>query len=164
RTYNPPREQEARAEARERLCDIAATELLMPEEIFKKYLLGFGVSISSLALLSNVFKASINTVALRIAEVCPEYCVTLQWQLRQRRKSKTLHLSNTKRKTYCTLKHPQAKPGSSIFKAYETDSIVKSRKDFKIGTEEKRLPMESKGFGYGENRRVYSLVFLKRSK
>lgn len=162
RTFNPVNLVKIRGLARERLCDIAASELLMPEEIFKKYLLGFGVSVSSIPLLSEVFKASIHTVALRIAEVCPESCVTLQWQLWQRRRPKTLRLSNTKRKTYCTPVHSQVKPGSSLFKAFETDNIVKSHKLFKVGNKVKRLPMESKGFGFGENRRVYSLVFLNR--
>jgi len=164
RTFNPQAQQKTRTIAVERLCDEAAAELLMPEEIFRRHLLGFGISVSSIALLSNVFKVSIPTVALRIEEVSPEPCITLQWQLWKRRRSKSLRLSWQRRKKNFMPKHDQIRPGSSLFKAYETDSIVKSRKDFKIGAEVKRLPMESKGFGYGENRRVYSLVFLERSK
>jgi Zn-dependent peptidase ImmA (M78 family) len=162
RTFNPTREQETRARARERLCDVAATELLMPKAIFRKYLLGFGVSVNSIALLSNIFKASIPTVAIRIEEVSSEPCVAFQWQLWRRRGSKMLRLSWSQRKERCTPVNKQAKLGSSIFKAFETDSIVKCHKLFKIGADVKRLPMESKGFGYGENRRVYSLAFLDR--
>ena len=161
RTFNPINLVKIRGLARERLCDIAATELLMPEAIFKKHLLGFGLSISSIPLLSNVFKASIHAVALRIAEVCPESCVILQWQLWQRRGTKTLRLSNTKRKTYCTPVNSKVEPNSSVYKAFKTDDIVKSRQKFMIGNEKKYLSLESKGFGYGENRKVYSLVFLK---
>jgi len=162
RTFNPPAQVEARKFARERLCDVAAKELLMPEAIFRKYLLGFGVSINSIMLLSNVFKASIPTVALRIEEVSPVPCVAFQWKLWRRRRSKALRLSWPRRKSHCIPMNTQAKSGSALFKAYETDSTVKCYKLFKLGTVVKRLPMESKGFGYGENRRVYSLAFLER--
>jgi Zn-dependent peptidase ImmA (M78 family) len=162
RTFNPQAQAIVRARARERLCDIVATELLMPESIFRKYLSGFGVSVSSFVLLSNVFKVSVPTVAIRISEVSPEPCIALQWQLWQRRRSKALRLSWPRKKANCMPVHTQAKPGSSLFKAFETDSTVKCHKLFKLGTEVKRLPMESKGFGYGENRRVYSLAFLER--
>jgi len=161
-TFDPQGQALAYSRAKERLCDIAATELLMPEAIFRKYLLGFGVSINSIMLLSNVFKVSIPTVAIRISEVSPEPCIALQWQLWQRRRSKALRLSWPRKKANCMPVHTQAKPGSSLFKAFETDSTVKCHKLFKLGTEVKRLPMESKGFGYGENRRVYSLAFLER--
>ncbi len=162
RTFDPQAPGRIVAKARERLCDIVATELLMPEPIFKRYLLGFGVSVDSIGLLSNIFKASIPTVAIRIEEVSPEPCVTLQWKLWQRRGYKSLRLSRPRRKANCMPVHAQAKPGSALFKAYESESIVKCHKLFKFGTEVKRLHMESKGFGYGENRRVYSLAFLER--
>ena len=162
RTFNPQAQAIVRARARERLCDIVATELLMPESIFRKYLSGFGVSVSSFVLLSNVFKVSVPTVAIRIEEVSPEPCITLQWQLWQKRRSKVLRLYCPRRKVNCMPLHTQAKPGSAIFKAFETDSTIKCYKLFKLGTVVKRLPMESKGFGYGENRRVYSLAFLER--
>ncbi len=161
-TFDPQGQAFAYSRAKERLCDIAATELLMTEAIFRKYLLGFGVSVNSIALLSNVFKVSIPTVAIRIEEVSLEPCIALQWKLWQRRGYKSLRLSWSRRKKNCMPVHAQAKLGSSLFKAFETDSVVKCRKKFKIGTEVKYLPMESKGFGYGENRRVYSLAFLDR--
>jgi Zn-dependent peptidase ImmA (M78 family) len=162
RMFNPQARALARARDRERLCDAAATELLMPGSVFTKYLSGFGVSINSIQLLSNIFKVSIPAVALRIEEVSPEPCIALQWQLWQRRRSKTLRLSWPRRKTNCMPVHAQVRLDSSLFKAFETDSVVKCHKLFKIGTAVKRLPMESKGFGYGENRRVYSLAFLER--
>ena len=37
RTFDPQGEADARKTARERLCDAAATELLMPESVFRKY-------------------------------------------------------------------------------------------------------------------------------
>lgn len=162
RTFNPQAQVENRKFARERLCDVAAKELLMPEEIFRKYLSGFGVSISSIALLSDVFKVSIPAVALRIEEVSTEPCIALQWKLWRKRKSKVMRLSWSHKKAQCIPIHTQVRLGSSLFKAFETDSVVKCHKLFKIGTAVKRLPMESKGFGYGENRRVYSLAFLER--
>lgn len=161
-TFDPQGQAFAYSNAKERLCDIAARELLMPEAIFKDHLLGFGLSVSSIPLLSKAFKASIHAVALRIEEVCPESCVILQCQLRKKRRSRTLHLSNARRQSYCTLVNSRVEPNSSLYKAFKTDNIVKGHRDFKISNEKKRLPIESKGFGYGENRKVYSLVFLER--
>ncbi|GAI57925.1 unnamed protein product [marine sediment metagenome] len=60
--------------------------------------------------------------------------------------------------------HTIARNTSSLYKAYQDDSPVKSLKLFKLDTVTKRLPMESKGFGRGENRRVISLAFPDRMK
>src|SRR3989304_2665441 len=93
RTFNSQAHWIARAKARERLCDAAATELLMPEEVFKKYLAGFGISIRSLEWLADIFKVSISSAAIRIAEASTEPCIALLWRLRPGTKSKTLRLA-----------------------------------------------------------------------
>jgi Zn-dependent peptidase ImmA (M78 family) len=169
RTFNPQGEQKARAAARERLCDAAATELLMPEHIFRKYLLGFGVSIHSIEWLANIFKVSIHAAVWRIAEVSAEPCIALMWQPWPRNRSKGLRLAwcagpgrKETGKGYYMPVHTRVAYPSTLHQAFENDKLVKSFKLFKVDNAVKRLPMESKGFGHGENRRVISLAFPDR--
>ena len=169
RTFNPQGEQKARAAARERLCDAAATELLMPELVFGKYLSGFGVSVHSIERLANIFRVSIRAAAWRIAEVSVEPCITLLWQLWGRSKPKGLRFMwrvgpgrESRSKANYIPVHTLVRYPSKLHRAYEHASPVKSSKLFKVDNVIKRLPMESKGFGHGDARRVISLAFLGR--
>jgi len=169
RTFNPQAHAIARAKARERLCDVAATEILMPELVFRKYLSGFGVSVHSIERLANTFRVSIRAAAIRTAEVSPEPCIALLWQPWLRTKSKGLRLAwsvgpGIKRadKGYYMPVHKRVAYPSTLHKAYESDRPVKSFKLFKVDTATKRCPMESKGFGRDETRYVISLAFPER--
>lgn len=143
------------SEAKERLCNIAAAKLLMPEKSFKKYLAGFGLSVSSIEHLAHTFKVSIQTAAIRIAEVSTEPCSVILWRQCQKPKSKGFFGYFMRKPMY--IRNP-----SSLLKAYESDSCVKSLKSFEIKYIKKRCLMESKGFGQGKTRYVISLVFLER--
>jgi Zn-dependent peptidase ImmA (M78 family) len=170
RTFNPQAHAIARAKARERLCDAAATELLMPEAVFKSYLLNFGISIKSLEWLANIFRVSISSTAIRIAEVSTEPCITLLWRPRKGAKSKALQLAwhvgpgnRSRIKGKYVPKHNLARHTSTLYKAYQHDSPIKCRKDFILDAGIKRIiPVESKGFGYDEARYVISLAFPAR--
>jgi len=171
RTFNPQTSRRLRGKIVERLCDRAATELLMPELVFIKYLSGFGVSVHSIERLANIFKVSAQATAIRIAEVSVKPCIALLWLARSGTKPKALRLAwcagpgiKSRGKAYYIPTHTNIRYPSVLHKAYEQDSHVKCHKLFKHGTEVKRLPMESKGFGYGENRTVISLAFLDRIK
>lgn len=169
RTFNPQGEQKARAAERERLCDVAATELLMPESVFKKYLSGFGISVHSIERLANIFRVAIRATAWRIAEVSAEPCIALLWQPWLRNRSKGLRLAwsagpgrkSSGKSSYMPL-HTYVRPPSTLHKAYESGKSVKSFKLFKLDTGVKRCPMESKSFGRGETRYVVSLAFPDR--
>lgn len=157
------------AKVRERLCDIAATELLMPEAVFRKYLTGFGASIHSVERLANTFKVSIQSAFMRIAEVSLEPCVALMWRPLPRTKPKALRLAwhvgpgrQSIVKANYVPTHTIAKSTSSLFKAYQYDSPIKSMKIIKINKATKRCPIESKGFGRDENRYVISLAYPDR--
>jgi len=170
RTFNPQAHAIARAKAKERLCDAAATELLMPEIVFKKYLLGLGVSISSIESLANVFRVSILAAAIRIAEVSTEPCIALLWRPQPGTKSKALRLAwhigpgnRSQGKDNYVPKQMLAGHTSTLYKAYQSDSPVKSRKLFRLDADiEQHIPIESKGFGHGEARYVISLAFPDR--
>jgi Zn-dependent peptidase ImmA (M78 family) len=169
RTFNPQEHQLSRVKARERLCDAAATELLMPEAVFKKYLSNFGISIKSLEWLANIFRVSISSTAIRIAEVSTEPCIALLWRPRQGTKSKALQLAwhvgpgnRSQIKGKYVPKHNLARHTSTLYKAYQHDSPIKCRRDFILDAGIKRILIESKGFGYDEARYVISLAFPAR--
>ena len=127
---------------------------------------GFGVSIHSIELLANIFKVSLQTTAIRIVEVSPEPCLALLWKPWPRNKPKGLRLAvprrNSQGKANYLPVHTLVRYPSKLHRAYEHDSPVKSSKLFKVDDAVKRLPMESKGFGRGDARRVVSLAFLGR--
>jgi Zn-dependent peptidase ImmA (M78 family) len=169
RTFNPQAQAMADERIKERLCDIAATELLMPEAIFKKYLLNFGISIKSLEWLANIFRVSITSTAIRIAEVSTEPCIALLWRPRKGTKSKALQLAwhvgpgnRSRIKDKYVPKHNLARHTSTLYKAYQHDSPIKCRKDFILDAGIKHILIESKGFGYDEARYVVSLAFPDR--
>jgi len=169
RTFNPQAHAIARARDKERLCNTAAAELLMPESVFRKYLSGFGVFVHSVERLANIFRVSMKPAAIRIAEVSVEPCLALLWQPWPRNKPTGLRLAwcvgpgiSSRGKGYYMPVHTYVRPPSTLHKAYQSDSPVKSFKLFKAGNATKRLPMESKGFGRNETRYVISLAFLNR--
>ena len=163
RTFNPQAKARTREKAIERLCDIAATELLMPEVVFKRHLEYFGISINSIEHLALIFKTSIKTTAFRIVEASDKPFVVLIWQPRLKNKPKVLRL------THCISpkEYILVKPISNIienfskpYKAYEYHNVIKSRKLFLINSYTKNLVMESKGFGSADNRYVLSIASL----
>jgi hypothetical protein len=154
---------------KERLCDAAAAELLMPERIFGKYLSGFGVSVAAIGRLSNTFRVSIPAVAIRIAQVSEEPCVAILWHRWRKARSKGFGLvwcaaSTRKRQDgdYYVRGHEYVRDPSALLKAWEGDSLVRSFKSFGFGGSKRRCYMESKSFGHGEMRYVISLVFPER--
>ena len=167
RNYNPQATRKIRYNAIERLCDNAAAELLMPEQVFKKYLTNFGLSINSIEPLAHIFKTSIQATALRIAEVSSEPCLMLLWQPFPINNPKGLRLKrfiSLQTKIKALPINMQDKISSSLYKAYESNTSVKSSKRFRINNTAQTLPMESKGFGHDEYRYVLSLAFLNKIK
>ena len=169
RTFNPSASDKARYRAKERLCNVAATELLMPNTIFRNYLSDLGASISSIEKLSNIFRVSIQATARRIAEINTEACISLLWRLLKSSRNRSLRLvwcvgpgRNAINKNYNIPIHTRITYPSTLHKAYQYDSTVTCHKLFKLENGNKRLRMESKGFGRGENRYVVSLAFLER--
>jgi len=163
RTFNPQAKMKVRADARERLCDAAATELLMPEAIYQKYLSSFGVTIHAVERLSDIFQVSLRAAVRRIAEVSIEPCIALVWQpLQKTNMLQLVQCTGPERKPIYSPVHTKIRYPSVLHKALEQNRQEKCYKSFKIGTGIKRLPMESKGFGRDEYRCVVSLAFLDR--
>ena len=143
--------------AKERLCFIAAAELLMPEKILKKYLAGFDLSVSSIERLAHTFKVSIQVAAIRISQVSTEPCSVILWKQCQKPRSKGFLGYFMRKPIYISDRNP-----SPVSRAFESDRPIKSFKSFEIDDVKKRCQMESKAFGQGKTRYVISLVFLER--
>jgi Zn-dependent peptidase ImmA (M78 family) len=168
RTFNPEGEKKAHARIRERLCDVIATELLMPERIFRDQASVMAFSIDVIERLARIFQVSVQAAAIRIAEVSAEPCVALLWQVRPRTKTKSLKLVwsagpgvRTVNKFQYTLVNPNAQYTSAVQRAYESAEVTECYRLFRCGVQTYRLRMESKGFGYDENRFVMSLAFAQ---
>lgn len=167
RTFNPQAKARTREKVRERLCDIAATELLMPEQVFKKYLTNFGLSINSVEPLAHIFRTSIPATAFRIAEVSNEPCLILIWQPFPVNNPKGLKLKrciSSETKIKAVPIRTLDKFSSNLCKAYDSNTSVKSNKHFRVNNATQILPMESKGFGHDEYGYVLSLAFLNKVK
>jgi Zn-dependent peptidase ImmA (M78 family) len=162
RTFNPRKTTDLRARGRETLCDAAAAELLMPELVFRKYLSTFGISIGSIELLANAFKVSLQSATRRMAEVSIKPCVAILWYPWPKSKPKGLRPAlrrQSREKANWMPVHNNVGLSSTLYKAYQNDTIIKTWKLFKDGNTVKRLPVEAKGFGHGEKRFVISLSF-----
>lgn len=64
------------------LCDVAAAEMLMPEQCFRERQFVYGPSVRSVFRLAEEFKASLHAVARRIREVGPWKLLVTRWRLR----------------------------------------------------------------------------------
>jgi Zn-dependent peptidase ImmA (M78 family) len=141
---------------KERLCNIAAAELLMPVPVFSKYLSDLGLSVNSIENLAHIFKVSIQAAAIKVQEISPKSCRIIFWKRCHRNRSHGFIQTHSKRPAGETY----VRDPSSLLKAYESNNTVKSSKDFKFDNSSKRCLMESKGFGRDNMRYVLSLVFL----
>jgi len=150
--------EEITGRAKERLCDTAAAELLMPAHVFSKYLFNMGLSIESIEILARIFKVSIPAAAIRVQEVSTEHCLAIRWKRWIRSKSKGFFQDKAREPAWRTY----VRDPSTLLKAYESNEIVRSFKLLEIDKISKRCPMESKGFGQDKTRWVLSLVFLDR--
>ena len=149
----------------ERLCDIAATELLMPENVFRKYLNIFGVSVTAIERLAKTFQVSIPSTAMRVAEVSTEPCISIQWKKSRKSNVKGLDLAwrhSPLLKTGDRINYVPVETHINPSPALLQGGVVESYKQFKIGNVVKRLQVQSKGFGYDNDRYVLSLVFPNR--
>ncbi len=163
RTFNPQVVQRKRSKVVEKLCDEAATELLMPTSVFSKYLDELGTSIQSIERLADLFKVSIQSAAIRVSETSQKPCYVSKWTPRKNQPN-SLQLSWPKKKkignTLFSPLNKNVNPPSILHDAYNFNTLLKGDLQYKFGKGKKRFPSEIKGFGYGVNRYIVSLSFL----
>ncbi len=151
---------------KERLCERVAAELLMPESLFSGYLEQCGVSVNSIQRLAHIFYTSIPATARRIAELSQEPCIALYWKLVKRPRWKQMKpcLIWSSDSQYDIPKFISVSPNSSIFQAFQADSIMKKFESFSLGNIGRPFYIESEGFGQKPQRYIISLVFPQRKR
>lgn len=157
-------------ETEERLCNLAAAQLLMPEAVFRKHLTVLGLSIDSLEPLAQKFQTSREATARRMVEVSEEPCVAVCWRLARRPRSLTLPCAvwSATNADPAPQQGPTVRRGSSvpanssIASAFVQPEATRGFEALQVGSTKKKAYVESKGIGRGEDRRVLSLVFPAR--
>ncbi len=152
----------------ESLCDVVASELLMPSQIYTKYAARYNFGLNSLIPLSRTFNISITPAALRLCDINPRWCFLVHWT-----KEGSDELSNfklcaswltwsrkkTSTKTGRFIKRKLLDKNFSALKAYNSDGPVYSRQRLSIGNFRGNCQVWSQGFGHGPDRFVISLIF-----
>ncbi|MDD5127330.1 MAG: ImmA/IrrE family metallo-endopeptidase [Dehalococcoidales bacterium] len=166
RTFDPLARNKLQLDTRERLCDAAATELLMPEAIFKSHLSRIDLSIDSITQLADTFNVSVQAAAKRTSEISSEPCMAYFWKFDKLKKQIYYSWSSgpgiSQRHAFLMPISKNVSPPSTLHDAYKQDNCFKSYKSFKRGNVIERLNTESKGFGIGDSRYVLSLVILNK--
>jgi Zn-dependent peptidase ImmA (M78 family) len=152
----------------ENLCDIAASEMLMPSQIFSGYASRYHFGIHALTLLSRTFEASIQPIVLKLCDVHPNHCLVLNWAIEKSNALGDLRLRATwltwsrmrlsSRAGRFSFKPKLFGEFSSVLKAYNSDIPTYSRQRIGVGNFRGYCRMESQAFNSGEDRFVISLI------
>jgi hypothetical protein len=151
----------------ERLCDIAAAELLMPKTIFGQYASSCDFSILSLQKLAYVFNTSIRATATRLGSISPRPCFvgfsTLEFEGSNEETNRSSSFSFDMKISsgggrFCISRKVNSK-NSSLLKAYKSDSPIYSQERMKLPSFVGLCRIESQGFGHEPYRYVVSLIF-----
>lgn len=153
----------------EKLCNIAATELLMPLTVFRQYASRYDFCILSLQHLARVFNTSILATAYRLSSVSPMPCFVGFSTPDGRLQHKDVILSPTwsagfimrissagGKFSFCRKVSGRS---SGILEAYRSGSPIYSQERMKLPNFVGLCNIESQGFGHEPYRYVVSLIF-----
>ena len=153
----------------ERLCDIGARHILMPDRMFRQSALECGLSMHVVPYLADIFQTSIQATVIRLVEVSSQPIILVLSQLFSRpesfpklrvRWSMQKENDNTSKRYFIPTNVPVDKH-SSIQRAYQTGQTCRGFENMNMGNLRGTYFVESKGFGSNENRYAVSLVFLE---
>lgn len=152
----------------ENLCDLIASELLMPSHVFRKYAAHYGFRISSIAPLSRIFGTSIVPTALRLCDASPRFCSLVHWSVKCQGELTRAELRPTwwtwsKMKAATETGRFRFNPRvscdmSNVEKAYSSESHVFSHERLRLGNFMGYGQIWSQSFPSGESRFVLSLM------
>jgi len=155
----------------ERLCEVIAAELLMPQETFSRHAERLDSSLKSIPNLCKWYGTSITATTIRLVELCtkPRLLVRwlrdkrrqgnmrVSWQIRNSMEGPAVEVSTTGGRTFAGAKTAWIENGLIV-----TDETLLERVTH--GTPRYvRFPVmktESSGFGIGTHRFVLSVVYL----
>lgn len=150
----------------ERLCDIAAAELLLPESLFAKDVWQCGPSLDSIVYLSARYGASLSATAWRFAEMGFWRCYFVVWDgERESSNSVSVRARGLFRSQYASpiskSEVAVASQSTTVHCAFSTSGIVKGRDYMTLGGEPQEYYVESMKLGRGDSGQVLSMVLLQ---
>jgi hypothetical protein len=151
----------------EKLCDIAAAELLLPESLFAKDAWQCGPSLDSIVYLSARYGASLSATAWRFAEMGFWRCYFVVWELGERESSNSVSL-----RARALFRSQHASPisksqvavtsqSTTVHCALSKSGIVRGRDYMILGGEPQEYYVESMKLGRGDSGQVLSMVLLQ---
>lgn len=155
----------------ERLCNIGAAEILMPNAIFKQYASYYDFSILSVQHLAHLFNTSIIATANRLSSINPQLCFTgysttenlIEVGYEEKAANAyfpmLLNMKITAPGGKYNFSRKIKSKNSNVFEAYRSDSPVYSQECMKLPNYVGPCRIESKGFGFYPYRYVVSLIF-----
>ena len=152
----------------EDLCDMAASELLMPSQIFSGYASRYHYGIHALIPLSRTFETTITPTILKLCDINPKFCYVVHWARAQSSELDDLKLRATwltwsrKRviaKTGRFLKPKLSGEFCSVSEAYMSGRPTYSNERIVVGNYCGHCQIWSQGFDSGSYRFVISLIF-----
>ena len=153
----------------ERSCDVIATELLMPRELFSQAADGIGWTLDSVRQLSRQFQVTIQAAALRLFELTTQPLVISVWQTRKdpmlglRSKwSRTNHLGKSLKPSVSWKSGAEAI--QPIYEAFQAQGIATGSCQVLLTRNGSRnyrsVPSEAIGVGRGTGRTVIGFHYL----
>ena len=164
------------SDAEERLCDVIAAELLMPEKTFTERVRAFGRSLEHLPRLAYLFDTSLTATAIRYWELLPEPCHLIRWRTSSYRPG-ILPAWQRRNRVPGPRLYPVrglSESGPNVFQAIRESwktlrmsasrekLLVKEKAGGRYYARTSTFEAESIGFGSGSNRSVMSAVYLSR--
>lgn len=155
----------------EGLCDIFASELLMPSSMYVKYAERYYFNISSISILSRLFNVSIVPAALRLCDVNPRECLLIYWIKENSEeiispKFKSSWLTWSQKKTSLKInrfiKRKLLDNDFEVLAAYKSENFIYTYKRIEIGNYIGNYQIWSQGFGSGSDRFVLSFAFPEK--
>lgn len=151
----------------ETLCDRAAADLLMPEDLFFRCASRYEFGIMGLVALAKKFEVSVQAAAIRIGQVCPKPCKVLfvKWDPKEEklepRVVSPLKARTPKGEAHILSLKAIKDPESPWHKAYWSASPEPSYFDqvLSFGRFRRLHRIECQVFGSGERRLLVALAF-----
>jgi hypothetical protein len=144
----------------EKLCDLAAVELLLPLDAFTGDVAEVGPSIESLPELARRYRASLLSTARRFVEASVWKCYVIVWH----RPEGKLQAKNVFGSASASRLYPQQiliGPDSTVHEALRTGDFARRRERMVLGGEEQAYYTESMRLGRGDLGQALTIVVLE---
>lgn len=168
--------------AKERICNEAAANLLMPRESYHPRAIQMGLSFQSAELLADEFEVSLMAALCRLIDIYPKQGVMILWQLRNKPtelKKEVLDnqiempgfhptnlpapklrvaWSNGDYRGLFVPEHKSIPDDSSVYKAWNTNRFASGEEKTPFGKYSIKAMIESKPFSIDGEKHILSLI------